>query len=247
MQTIAFIPSRYGSTRFPGKPLAIISGKPMIQHVYQCATACKDISEVFITTDDERIVQCVKNFGGNSIMTHKKHKSGSDRIAEAAHKLNLNDDDLIVNIQGDQPIFQPIVISDMIAPLIKNADIPMGTVKYKITDTSEINNSNIVKVVTDRDGFALYFSRFTIPFYRDSEPQQDYYKHLGFYAYRKGFLLEYNGLSRGKLENAEKLEQLRALEYGFKIKVVEVMSDSTEVDAPEDIQKVEQILKSGMS
>ena len=214
----------------------------MIQHVYQCAKICSDVTEVYVTTDDERIMECVLEFGGNAIMTSKIHRSGSDRIAEAAQKLGLKDDDLIINIQGDQPIFRSSIISDMIRPLIEDQTIPMGTIKYLIKDDSEINNSNIVKVVTDEKDFALYFSRHTIPFYRESGVSQLYYKHLGFYVYRMSFLLEYSRLPKGILENAEKLEQLRALEYGFRIKVVEVKFDSTEVDTPEDIVKVETLL-----
>lgn len=243
MKIIAFIPSRYGSTRFPGKPLTLIGGMPMIQHVYQCALKCPDISEVYITTDDERIMECALRFKGRAILTGKNYRSGSDRIAEAAQRLRLKEDDLIVNIQGDQPIFMPSIISDMVKPLIEDHEIPMGTVKCLIEDDSEINNSNIVKVVTDERGFALYFSRHNIPFYRESGSfQQQYYKHLGFYVYRMGFLIEYTRLPLGILENAERLEQLRALEYGYRIKVVEVKFDSTEVDTPEDIIKVERIL-----
>jgi len=244
MGITAFIPSRYGSTRFPAKPLALIDGKPMIQHVYKCAVSCPDISDVYVVTDDERISGCVEDFGGKAVMTAKEHQSGTDRIAEAVQKLGLRDDDLVVNVQGDQPLFDPSVISLMVAPLIKDAGIPMSTVKYRLTDEDEIQNINIVKVVTDNDDFALYFSRSTIPFYRDLTSGNAYYKHLGFYAYRKGFLLRFTGLPSGRLETAEKLEQLRALEYGYRIKVVETIHDSVEVDSPEDILKVEKMSKS---
>jgi len=243
MNIIAFIPSRYDSTRFPGKPLAPLAGEPMIRHVCRSAASCPDISEVYVTTDDERIFQCVDNFGGKAIMTAKEHPSGTDRIAEAVQKLDLSEDDLIVNIQGDQPVFKPDIISEMIAPLIKDADIPMATLKHRITGRDEIENSNIVKVITDNNGFALYFSRYPIPFYRDPESSVGHYKHLGLYAYRKGFLAEFARLPIGKLEAAEKLEQLRALENGFKIKVVETASDSIEVDTPADIKKVEDLIK----
>ncbi len=243
MNIIAFIPSRYDSTRFPGKPLAPIAGEPMIRHVCRCAASCPDISEVYVTTDDERIFKCVDNFGGKAVMTAKEHPSGTDRIAEAAQKLGLSKDDLIVNIQGDQPVFDPGIISEMIAPLVKDGDIPMSTLKYRITDRNEIENINIVKVVTDNDGFALYFSRYPIPFNRDPESSVVHYKHLGLYAYRRGFLAEFSRLPIGRLEAAEKLEQLRALENGFKIKVVETASDSVEVDTPADIKKVEGLIK----
>jgi 3-deoxy-manno-octulosonate cytidylyltransferase (CMP-KDO synthetase) len=243
MNIIAFIPSRYDSTRFPGKPLAPLAGEPMIRHVCRCAASCPDISEVYVTTDDERIFQCVDNFGGKAIMTAKEHPSGTDRIAEAVQKLDLSEDDIIVNIQGDQPVFKPEIISEMIAPLIKEGDIPMATLKYRITDRNEIENTNIVKVVTDSDGLALYFSRHPIPFYRDPGSSMGHYKHLGLYAYRRGFLAEFSRLPIGRLEAAEKLEQLRALEHGFMIKVVETASDSVEVDTPADIKRVEDLIK----
>ncbi len=244
MKIVSFIPSRFGSTRFPGKPLALISGKPMIQHAYECATACKDVSEVYITTDDQRIFDRAQEFGGKAIMTKEQHPSGTDRIAEAAKQLHLKKNDLIVNIQGDQPIFNPSVISQMIAPLIDDKNIQMGTLKYKITSKDEITNSNIVKVVTDSNDFALYFSRSAIPFFRDSINSGTYYKHLGFYAYRLNALIEFSNMPIGNLEAAEKLEQLRALENGFKIKVVETPHDSIEVDTPEDIKKIEDSLSS---
>jgi 3-deoxy-manno-octulosonate cytidylyltransferase (CMP-KDO synthetase) len=243
MDTIALIPSRYDSRRFPGKPLALIAGKPMIQHVCECAASCPDISAVYVATDDDRISECVRNFGGIPVMTTKEHPSGTDRVAEAVQKLHLKEDVLIVNIQGDQPVFHPSVISDMIIPLFKDKTIPMGTLKYRITDEWEVKNSNIVKVVTDDNGFALYFSRYPIPFSRDSMSTEIRYKHLGFYAYRKDFLIRFSRLPVGSLEAAEKLEQLRALSHGFRIKVVETRFDSVEVDCPEDIGKVEKILK----
>jgi len=239
MNIIAFIPSRYESTRFPGKPLAPIAGKPMIQHVFQNALSCNDISDVYVATDDERIFKCVHDFGGKAIMTDKNHHSGTDRIAEATRKMNLNRDCLIVNIQGDQPIFQPSSITQMITPMMEDENIPMGTLKHKITDEKEINNPNYVKVVTDREGFALFFSRSPIPFFRDDISQKIHYKHLGFYAYRYDFLQKFANYPVGQLESAEKLEQLRALENGFRIKVVETTFDSIEVDTPDDIKKVE--------
>jgi 3-deoxy-manno-octulosonate cytidylyltransferase (CMP-KDO synthetase) len=243
MKTVAFIPSRYDSTRFPGKPLALIAGKPMIQHVCDCAESCPDVSDVYVATDDERIFQCVRDFGGKSLLTSKEHPSGTDRIAEAVKKLDLNDDDIVVNIQGDQPVFKPVVISDMLAPLFADKGIPMSTLKYRIRDEKEIENSNIVKVVTDHNDFALYFSRCSIPFFRDMDSTHTHYKHLGFYAFRKDFLIKFNLLSGGTLEAIEKLEQLRALEHGFRIKVVETLFDSVEVDIEEDIVKVENLLK----
>lgn len=243
MTITAFIPSRYGSTRFPAKPLALVNGEPMIRHVYKCAVSCPDVSDVYVVTDDERISKCVEDFGGKAVMTRREHQSGTDRIAEAVRTLGLEDDDLVVNVQGDQPFFEPSIISLMVAPLIQDAVIPMSTVKYRLKNHAEIQNKNVVKVVTDNEGFALYFSRSVIPFYRDSSSQSDYYKHLGFYAYRMEFLLKFSRLPAGRLEIAEKLEQLRALEHGYKIKVVESAYDSVEVDIPEDIQKAERVVK----
>lgn len=242
MKIVAFIPARYQSTRFKGKPLALIAGKPMIQHVYQRSKGCPDLDEIYVATDDLRIYNCVTELGGQAIITDGKHLSGTDRIAEAAEKINLADRDIVVNIQGDQPIFQPSIISDLIRPLIENPTIPMSTLMYRIKDDRQLHDTNTVKVAVDNNGFALYFSRAPIPFCRDQEPKTIHYKHLGFYVYRKEFLLTFTGLSYGILEEAEKLEQLRALEHGFKIKVVETVFDSTEVDTPEDIKIVEQKL-----
>jgi len=242
MKTVAFIPARYQSSRFPGKPLAHIAGKPMIQHVYECAATCPELSGVCVATDDERIVACVNDFGGNAVMTEKSHRSGTDRISEAAFKMGLERNDLVVNIQGDQPFFHPSQISRLVTPLVEDESISMTTLKYKITEKSEIKNPNHVKVVTDRQGFGLYFSRSPIPFYRSTTSSEDYYKHLGLYAFRMGFLLQFARFSEGVLESAEKLEQLRALEHGIKIKVVETPFDSIEVDVPEDIKRVEKML-----
>ena len=242
MKIYAVIPARYGSIRFPGKPLAIIAGKPMIQHVYQCSAACPEISEVFVATDDERIFNKVTDFGGKAIMTGKDHQSGTDRIAEAVQTLHLEDSDLVVNIQGDQPLFKPNVISIMVKPLMESSDISMGTLKFRITDEKDITNPNIVKVITDSKEFAVYFSRSTLPFYRDKDLEPVYFKHLGLYVYRKDFLLKFSSLPCGRLESAEKLEQLRAIENGFKIKVVETETNSLEVDTPEDIKKIEEAM-----
>jgi 3-deoxy-manno-octulosonate cytidylyltransferase (CMP-KDO synthetase) len=242
LKIVAFIPARYRSQRFNGKPLALIAGKPMIQHVYQRAKECSELDEVYVATDDPRIYECVHRFGGQAIMTDEGHQSGTDRIAEAAEKTNLADRDIVVNIQGDQPIFQPSILSDLILPLIEDPTIPMSTLMYKLKEDQGLHDTNKVKVSVDSNGYALYFSRLPIPFCRDHESKTIHYKHLGVYAYRKEFLSTFINLSYGLLERAEKLEQLRALEHGFKIKVVETMSDSIEVDTPEDIKIVEQKL-----
>ena len=243
MKKYAFIPARYQSTRFPGKPLTLIADKPMIQRVYERAVACPELSDVFVATDDERILAAVEGFGGKVIMTGKSHVSGTDRIAEAAQMIGLEYDDIIINIQGDQPIFDPDVVSQMIEPLENDRGVSMSTLKHRIADQDSITNPNHVKVVTDSDGFALYFSRHPIPYSRDSESFVQYYKHLGFYGYRMEFLIQFTRLAEGFLESAEKLEQLRALEHGFKIKVVETAFDSVEVDVPEDVKRVEEIIR----
>jgi len=242
LKIVAFIPARYHSKRFKGKPLVLIAGKPMIQHVYQRSKECPELDEIYVATDDLRIYECVTEFGGQAIMTDEIHLSGTDRIAEAAEKINLADRDIVVNIQGDQPIFHPSILSDLIRPLMEDSRIPMSTLMYKIKDDRELNDTNNVKVAVDKNGYALYFSRLPIPFYRDQGSKAVYYKHLGFYAYFKDFLLTFTNLSHGLLEGAEKLEQLRALEHDFKIKVVETICDSVDVDTPEDIKIVEQKL-----
>lgn len=242
MKSFVFIPSRYGSSRFPGKPLALIRGVPMIQRVYEGTLNCPKIDDVFVATDDARIRRCVLDFGGKALMTSKDHPSGTDRIAEAARMIHAKDDDLIVNVQGDQPLFDPSIISALTAPLRQDPEIQMATLKCRIREKKELSNPNHVKVVTDKEGFALYFSRATIPFYREGDETGEHYKHLGIYAYRMGFLSSFIALPVGILESAEKLEQLRALEHGYRIKVVETSLNSVEVDTPDDIEKVEALI-----
>jgi 3-deoxy-manno-octulosonate cytidylyltransferase (CMP-KDO synthetase) len=239
MKVIAFIPARYQSTRFPGKPLALIMGKPMIQHVYERAASCPDLTDVCVATDDERILNRVVQFGGKALMTRKGHRSGTDRICEAALKSGLGQEDVVVNIQGDQPVFDPSVIPQMVEPILEDPSVAMSTLKCRIEREEEIRNPNCVKVVTDKEGFALYFSRHPIPFLREGSSRTLYFKHLGFYAYRVKFLVQFTRLAEGVLESAEKLEQLRALEYGFRIRVVETDHHPIDVDVPEDIEKVE--------
>lgn len=242
MRIVAIIPARYGSTRFPGKPMAEIAGKPMLEHVYTNTSECDAISQVFVATDDERISELVSGFGGSALMTRGDHTSGTDRIAEAAEKLSLSDEDIVVNVQGDQPLFPASVLEEMVAPFFEDRGLSMSTLMYRIRDPKEIANPNHVKVVTDARGFALYFSRHPVPFYRDPNPNALHYKHLGFYAYRKAFLTAFTSLPEGRLEAAEKLEQLRALENGFRIRVIETEHDSPEVDTPEDVARVEAIM-----
>lgn len=246
MNIFAFIPARYDSTRFPGKPLALIKGKPMIQHVYERSLQCAEISDTYVATDHVGILEAVQGFGGKAVMTSGEHRSGTDRIAEAAVTLGIARKDLIVNIQGDQPIFEPAMISGLVAPFFQENAAPMATLKCRVLREKEKENPNHVKVVTDRTGYALYFSRYSIPFVRDRlEGSIAFYKHLGFYAYRTDFLLQFTRLQPGVLEISEKLEQLRALEYGFRIKVSETPYNSLEVDVPEDIGLIEKALEEG--
>ncbi|HFQ82073.1 MAG TPA: 3-deoxy-manno-octulosonate cytidylyltransferase [Desulfobacterales bacterium] len=242
---VAIIPARYHSNRFEGKPLAKIMGKPMVQRVYERASSVELLSRVAVATDDERIAHCVRGFGGEVVMTRSDHVSGTDRLAEAAELLNIGEQDVVVNIQGDQPMFDRQVVRQVAQPLIDDPALPMATLIYKIIRETEINDPNHVKTVFDRNGMALYFSRSPIPFQRnpDEPVPPTYYKHLGFYAYRKGFLLTFVGLPEGEWERFEKLEQLRALEFGYRIKVVLTEHDSVEVDTPKDLQRVEELLR----
>jgi len=214
----------------------------MIQHVYERAASCRSVDELYVATDDQRIFDCVVQFGGHAILTDSSHRSGTDRIAEASETMKLDEYDIIVNIQGDQPLFPSSIISELLAPLIEDSELPMSTLMYRIRNEQEIYDTNHVKVVVDRNGCALYFSRLPIPFHRDQTSKTAYFKHLGIYAYRKHFLSAFTKLPYGHLEHIEKLEQLRALEHGYTIRVVETLVDSTEVDTPEDIKVVEEKL-----
>lgn len=242
MTIAVIIPSRYESTRFPGKPLADLLGRPMIQHVYERVLASGTASLAAVATDDPRIFAAVLAFGGRAVMTADTHRSGSDRIAEAANLLGLADDDIVVNVQGDQPVFEPVQIDEVVAPLLADPSLPMSTLVYRIVRDEEITHPNAVKTVFDRDGNALYFSRATIPFVRDRGKTADYYKHHGIYAYRKHFLDTFTTLPEGSLERLESLEQLRALEHGHRIRVVVTEHDSIEVDTPQELERIRRIL-----
>lgn len=239
---ICIIPSRYESSRFPGKPLADLCGKPMIQHVYERVAQAKAVPYVAVATDDQRIYDAVKKFGGNAVMTSVTHRSGTDRISEAVKTLNLSADAIVVNIQGDQPIFEPVQVDEVIAPLIADPAVVMSTLIYKIVLDEEITHPHAVKVVFDSENNALYFSRATIPYVRDKKLKADYYKHHGIYAYRRDFLDTFTQLPEGKLEKLEALEQLRVLENGYKIKVVVTPHDSVEVDNQQELDRVRRIL-----
>ncbi len=237
-KVVCIIPARWGSSRFEGKPLADICGRPMIQHVYEKAAGVDVVSYVAVATDDKRIFERVKGFGGNSVMTSPRHRSGTDRIAEAAEGLDLDETDIVVNIQGDQPLFVPAQIEEVAGPLLDDPSLQFATLIYKIKREEEICHPNAVKVAFDRDHCALYFSRATIPYDRDGRGPVSYYKHHGIYAYRRSFLRIFTGLEPGMLERIESLEQLRALEHGYTIKVVETLYDSVEVDTPEELERV---------
>jgi 3-deoxy-manno-octulosonate cytidylyltransferase (CMP-KDO synthetase) len=242
MKTIAIIPARFGSSRFPGKPLALILGKPLIQWVCEQALKVEGLDRVWVATDDARIRECVENFGGQAVMTREDHPSGSDRLAEAAGRLNLAPEDIVTNIQGDQPVFPPELISRMAGVLSRDPGVVMVTPVRRETDLNLAANPNVVKVVFDRAGRALYFSRSPLPFWRDGD-QPYFYRHIGIYAYRVQFLQEFVHLPPGRWEAAEKLEQLRALEHGFPIHVVETAGDTREVDTPADALQVEDFLR----
>jgi len=246
MRVTAVIPARYASTRFPGKPLADLGGKPMIQWVCEGAQRCPLIDRVLVATDDQRIADAVTAFGGIAVVTRADHQTGTDRIAEVAAGLPS---ELIVNVQGDEPLIDPAMIEAAVKPLLDNPTIPMGTLKTPLTSLEEYCNPNVVKVVTDRQGFALYFSRAPIPHPRDFVNELDTRwrelasaKHVGLYVYRRDFLQRFPTLAPTPLEEQEKLEQLRALEHGYRIYVAETAHAVQGVDTPEDLERVRQLL-----
>ena len=243
MKIVVIIPARYGSTRFTGKPLMLFEGKPMIQQVYERVSLSNIVTDVVVATDDQRIFDAVMGFGGNAVMTSKKNRSGTDRVAEAAEKMGLDLEDIVVNIQGDQPRVHLQHLQDVVSPFRGEPDVEMSTLAYKIVKKDEITNPKDCKVTFDNRGYALYFSRSPIPCARDAGTIYDTYKHLGIYAYTRRFLETFRNLPEGKLETIEKLEQLRAIECGYKIKVVITEYDSPEVDHPEDITRIEGLIE----
>jgi 3-deoxy-manno-octulosonate cytidylyltransferase (CMP-KDO synthetase) len=239
-EAVIVIPARYGSTRFPGKPLAQLRGKPIIQHVWERAKQSRLCQRVIIATDDERIAAAARGFGAEVAMTRADHRSGTDRAAEVAAALTA---ELIVNVQGDEPLVDPAAIDAAVEPLAADPSIPMGTLAAPCEEVADLANPNIVKVVVDQAGFALYFSRLPIPFVREGHGDATKYRHIGLYVYRREFLLNLAKLAPTPLEQAEKLEQLRALEHGHPILVVPTTYDSVGVDTPLDLMKVEDILE----
>jgi 3-deoxy-manno-octulosonate cytidylyltransferase (CMP-KDO synthetase) len=242
MKVYGIIPARYGSTRLPAKVLADIAGKPLIRHVYERARQSPALDRLVVATDDDRVYQCVQSFGGEALKTSPAHPSGTDRVTEAARLLNVEDQDLIVNIQADQPLFESGMVDEIVTPFRENPGLEMGALVYPILTEEELTNSSVVKVVVDQQGFALYFSRSPIPYVQSFSLRPRYYKHIGPYAYRMGFLLTLTRLPRGILEQIESLEQLRVLEHGHRIRIVETKFDSQEVDTPEDLEKVRKLL-----
>lgn len=235
---IAVIPARYSSSRFPGKPLAKIKGKPMIQWVYEKISKIEKITETYVATDDIRIAECVRAFNGNYVMTSEKHQSGSDRIAECISKIDVNNDDIILNIQGDEPMIKEEMILELLSAF-DDEHVYMATLKKITVDENEIKNPNVVKVLTDCNSDAIYFSRSTIPNNRENIDEVKYYKHIGVYGYTKSFLIKFTQLRESNLELIEKLEQLRVIENGYKIRVIETQYQTIGVDLPEHIKIVE--------
>lgn len=238
MKSICVIPARYSSTRLPGKPLKDICGKPMICRVWERASLAKSVAEVIVATDDERILQAVEENHGRAIMTRADHKTGTDRLAEVAEK--FPDVELVINVQGDEPLIEPSLIDELVAEFVKDKDLQMATVATELTDADEMSNPNNVKVVIDKNNDALYFSRSLIPYPRNAG-KSPVFKHIGIYAYRRQFLIDYAKMNSTPLEQAESLEQLRALENGFKIRVIKSSCRFVGVDTEEDLKLVNEI------
>lgn len=238
---IAIIPSRYGSSRFSGKPLALIKNKPMIRWVYENVKKASAVSEVYVATDDRRIFDAVLQFGGKALMTSDKHTCGTDRLAECVGILSLSEEDIVLNIQGDEPLIRPEMITDLIS-CFDSSEVYMGTLKKKIEAEEELDDPNVVKVITDVNNYAIYFSRRCLPYERDGK-SAEHYKHIGAYGYTAKFLTEYSKMPRTPLELAESLEQLRVIENGLKIKVRETQYQSIGVDTPEQLARAEKFME----
>ena len=245
MKTVGVIPARWGSKRFEGKVLADLLGKPVIQHVWESAKKAKALDDLVVACDDERIMKVVESFGGKAVYTSVDQPSGTDRLAEAVNPMDVR---IVVNIQGDEPLVRPIMIDNLVMALEDEKIAQMATMIKRIEDNDELTNSNVVKAVFDKNGYAIYFSRYAIPYNRtnatDKKKKPVYYKHIGIYAFTKDFLFTFRNLPKSSLENAEKLEQLRVLEYGYKIKVVETKFDTVGVDTHEDLMRVKEIMLS---
>ncbi len=242
VKVVVVIPARYASTRLPGKPLVSLAGKPMIQRVYERAKLAARVDRVIVATDDERIVKAVEGFGGEARMTRADHRTGTERVAEvAAHEAG----DVFVNVQGDEPLLDPVTVDAAVASLLEEPAVEISTVATPIKTPSDIMDPNVAKVVLDFEDNALYFSRAPIPWVRDttSKIHARHLKHLGLYVFQREALLEYPTLPQGELERVEQLEQLRWLENGWKIRVAEVEHDAVSVDVQEDVARVEKLLQ----
>lgn len=243
MNVIGVIPARYHSVRFEGKPLALLGGRPMVQHVYERAAESSALTELVVATDDERIAETVKGFGGRVVMTSPLHRSGADRVAEAAASMAA---DVVVNIQGDEPFISPRVIDQLVQPFRAESGVTMSTLMRPIEREEDLADPNVVKVVVDRSGFALYFSRSLIPYPRNHSDDPPAFEHIGLYAYTKSFLAQYAQLESTKLERIEGLEQLRVMEHGSRIRVVETSDHvGLSVDTPADLERAEEFLRNG--
>jgi 3-deoxy-manno-octulosonate cytidylyltransferase (CMP-KDO synthetase) len=243
MEAIGVIPARYGATRFEGKLLKDLCGKPVIQHVYERAKKAKTLDELIVAADDERIVKAVEGFGGKAVLTSKTHSTGTDRLTEVVNQIDVK---LIVNIQGDEPLIQPLLIDDLVRTMqdADEAETVMATVVKKSQSAEEFKSPDVVKAIVNQKGYALYFSRSPIP--TNLKPGEDkgfFYKHIGIYAYRKDFLFTFKKLAKSNLEKNEKLEQLRALEAGYRIKAIETKFETVGVDTPQDLKLAEELLK----
>ena len=239
LRVLCVIPARYASTRLPGKPLKDIQGKPMIVRVYERVTCAENLADVIVATDDLRIKAAVEAAGGKAMMTREDHPTGTDRLAEVAEK--FKDAEVILNVQGDEPLIDPALIDELAASFKDSPALQMATVATRMKDEAEIQNPNNVKVVMDKAGYALYFSRSRLPF--DRTPGARVFKHIGIYAYRRDFLLRYAKMEPTELEKSESLEQLRALENGCRIKVIKTDWKFVGVDTEEDLEKVNEIYR----
>jgi len=242
MNVIGVIPARYSSSRFEGKVLADILGKPMIQHVWERSKQSLLLDDLVIACDDERVARAAAEFGAKTVLTSKGHASGTDRIIEVVNPLDVK---VIINIQGDEPLIQPMMIDAVAQALLDDHSLSMATLMKKIEDPQEISDPHVVKVVVDKNSFALYFSRSAIPHHAENSEVSsvDYYKHIGLYGYTKDFLFTYKNMEPSELEQIECLEQLRVLKEGYRIKVLETKYDTIGVDVPEDLEKVKRILR----
>lgn len=242
MKCYAIIPCRYDSTRFRGKPIISVNGRPLVRWVYEGIGKSRLVDDVFIATDDKRIEEVCQGFGAKVIMTRRDHPSGTDRIAEAASELGCTDNDIVVNVQGDEPLVTGEMVDLLIEALTKNPEVPMATLAFPSQSLEDFLDPNVVKVVFDQGGRALYFSRSPIPFNRDRDEHFRFWKHQGFYAYRFGFVRKFVCWAPSELERREKLEQLRVLEHGAPILVVPSPKDTIGVDTPEDLERIRNYL-----